>query len=68
MMHPRRLLRCLQRTLRCLALILVAAGLVSATKAEAGGSGSAASQLDVTPPVYEFTRSTIDGGGVTAVL
>ena len=55
MMHPRRLLFCLQKTFRYLALILVTTGLVSAPKAEAGGSAHAAAQPDVTPPVYEFT-------------
>jgi hypothetical protein len=55
MMHPRRLSIRLQRTFRCLALILVAAGLVSAPKTEARGSGSAATLPGVTPPVYEFT-------------
>jgi len=37
------------------ALILLIAGLVSAPKAIAGGSEPAATQLGVTPPVYEIT-------------
>ena len=56
MTHSRRLSLCLQRTFRCLALVLVTAGLVSAPKS--GGWRlrlPAATQPDVTPPVYEFT-------------
>ena len=55
MVHFRRSLFCLQRTFQCLALILLTAGLVSAPKAIAGGSEPAATELDVTLPVYEVT-------------
>jgi len=54
-MHSRWPSLFLQRTFRCLAVVFVNAGLVAAPKAAAGNSGAAASQPDVTPPVYEFT-------------
>jgi len=55
MMHPPQLSLYLQRTFRCLALVIATAGLISAAKAAAGGSGHKATQPGVTPPVYEVT-------------